>query len=53
MASKQDHIIKMKSSESDTIIRTFKNRKQNPDKLEKKAYDKKVRKHVLFKEVKK
>lgn len=49
----QDTLIKMKSDKSGTIIRTFKNKKQNPDKLSLKKFDKKLRKHVTFTETKK
>lgn len=51
--SKQDHLIKMKSSQSGQVIRTFKNKKQNPDKLKLRKFDKILRKHVDFSESKK
>ena len=35
------------------IIRTFKNKKQNPEPLVLRKFDKKVRKHVTYKETKK
>lgn len=43
----------MKSADSKTVIRTFKNKKQNPEPLVLKKFDKKLRKHVTFKETKK
>ena len=43
----------MKSAGSKLVIRTFKNRKQNPDKLKLRKYDKTLRKHVEFTESKK
>lgn len=43
----------MKSGGSKLVIRTFKNRKQNPEKLVVKKYDKTLRKHVKFTESKK
>ena len=43
----------MKSDKSNLIIRTVKNKKQNPDPLVLRKYDKKVRKHVTFKQTKK
>jgi large subunit ribosomal protein L33 len=49
----QDTLIKLKSSGSKTVLRTFKNRKKNPDKLKLKKYDKVLRKHVEFTESKK
>jgi large subunit ribosomal protein L33 len=49
----QDTLIKLKSDKSKLIIRTVKNKKQNPEKLELKKYDKTLRKHVLFGETKK
>lgn len=43
----------MKSTGSKTVIRTFKNKKQNPEPLALKKFDKVARKHVIFKETKK
>lgn len=51
--SKQDHLIKLFSKGTKEIIFTFKNKKQNPEKLELKKFSKKLRKHVVFKEGKK
>ena len=45
-------VIKLKSSESKEVIWTIKNKKNTTDKLELKKYDKRLRKHVLFKEAK-
>ncbi len=53
MSKTQGHIIKMKSAQSGQVIRTFKNKKQNPDKLKLRKYDKILRKHVEFTESKK
>lgn len=53
MSKTQDHIIKMKSAQSGMVIRTFKNKKQNPDKLKLRKFDKVLRKHVEFTESKK
>ncbi len=49
----QDTLIKLKSDQSKHIIRTVKNKKQNPDKLKLRKYDKTLRKHVTFTEAKK
>lgn len=49
----QDFLIKLKSTKSDYTYHTRKNKKQNPEKLERKKYDPIVRKHVVFKEAKK
>ena len=43
----------MMSKSSGEILFTFKNKKQNPEKLELKKFSKKLRKHVVFKEAKK
>lgn len=52
MASKNREIIKLKSSESSEMYWTVKNRKKTTGRLELKKYDKKMRKHVIFKEAK-
>lgn len=52
MASKNREIIKLKSSESSDIYWTVKNRKKTTGRLELKKYDKKLRRHVTFKEAK-
>lgn len=49
----QDTLIKLKSDKSKLVIRTVKNKKQNPDKLKLRKYDKTLRKHVTFTETKK
>lgn len=49
----QEHLVKIKSTESDHIYYTRKNRKGVERKLELKKYDPKVRKHVMYKEAKK
>ncbi len=51
MASKRENI-KLKSTESDEYYYTVKNKTQTPNRLELKKYDKKLRRHVLFKETK-
>jgi large subunit ribosomal protein L33 len=51
MASKRE-IIKLKSEESSEFYTTTKNKSQNPERLVVKKYDKKVRRHVVFKESK-
>ncbi len=50
MANK--HQVKLKS-DSGTVIYTTRNKKSVEEKLKLKKFDKKVRKHVEFKEVKK
>lgn len=52
MASKNREVIKLKSTESDDIYWTTKNRKTKTERLELKKFDKKLRKHVIFKEAK-
>ena len=50
----QDKVIKMKCSETGDIhYVTQKNRKQNPDALQLKKYNPRIRKHTLYKETKK
>ncbi len=44
--------IKLKSTESEECYWTVKNRKNTTERLELKKYDKKLRRHVTFKEVK-
>jgi large subunit ribosomal protein L33 len=53
MAKKKKDIrthIKMRSTESTYVYHTFKNRRNDPDRLQFKKYDPILRKHVLFKE---
>jgi len=49
----QDHIVKLRSTESKHIRYDNRNRKRVPNKLELRKYDPVVRKHVIYKEVKK
>ncbi len=49
----QKHLVKMKSTASDTIRYTRRNKKSVADKLKMKKFDPKVRKRVVFKETKK
>tara|TARA_B100000989_G_C19164156_1_gene312723 strand:- start:322 stop:483 length:162 start_codon:yes stop_codon:yes gene_type:complete len=44
--------IRLKSSESSETYWTFKNKRNSPERLELTKYDKKLRKHVKFKEAK-
>ena len=44
--------IKMKSTESDECYWTEKNKRNTTGRIELKKYDKKLRKHVVFKEAK-
>ncbi|MBQ8498198.1 MULTISPECIES: 50S ribosomal protein L33 [Chlamydia] len=52
MASKNREIIKLKSTESSEMYWTVKNKRKTTGRLELKKYDKKLRKHVIFKEAK-
>lgn len=45
-------IIKLKSSQSPHMYSTYKNKKNDPERIELKKYDPVVRKHVLYKEEK-
>lgn len=49
----QDHLIKLKSTKSDSVYFTRKNKKKVPRKIELKKYDPITRKRELFKEAKK
>jgi ribosomal protein L33 len=49
----QDRLIKLKSTKSDTIYFSTKNKKKVDRKIELKKYDPKTRKREVFKEVKK
>jgi large subunit ribosomal protein L33 len=49
----QDHLIRLKSSKSDFVYYTRKNRKKVERKIELKKFDPTIRKHVAFKEIKK
>ncbi len=45
-------LIKLRSSESGHMYITFKNRRNDPNRLEIKKYDPLVRRHVVYKETK-
>lgn len=49
----QDHLVRLKSTESKHIRFDNRNRKRVEKKLELKKYDPTLRKHVIYKEVKK
>ena len=49
----QEHLAKIRSTESTHIYWTRKNKKSVERKLELKKYDPIVRKHVIYKEIKK
>ena len=49
----QDHLIKLKSTKSDYVYYTRKNRKKVERKIELKKYDPTIRARVPFKEAKK
>jgi large subunit ribosomal protein L33 len=51
MASARENI-KLKSTESTEVYWTTKNKRTSTERLELKKYDKKLRKHVIFKEAK-
>jgi large subunit ribosomal protein L33 len=44
--------IKLKSTESDEVYWTRKNKRNTTERIELKKFDKKMRKHVIFKEAK-
>jgi large subunit ribosomal protein L33 len=44
--------IKLRSTESSEIYPTRKNKRNTPERLELKKFDKKLRRHVIFKETK-
>jgi large subunit ribosomal protein L33 len=52
MAKGARETIKLKSTESDEMYWTTKNRRTSTARLELKKFDKKLRKHVIFKEAK-
>ncbi len=52
MAKGAREFIKLKSTESDDVYWTQKNKRTSTARLEIKKFDKKLRKHVLFKEAK-
>lgn len=52
MAKGARETIKLKSAESKEVVWTTKNKRNTPDRIELKKYDKSLRKHVVFKEAK-
>lgn len=44
--------IKMKSTESSEVYWTMKSKRNTPDRIELKKYDRKLKRHVVFKEAK-
>ena len=52
MAKGAREFIKLKSTESDDVYWTQKNKRTSTTRLEIKKFDKKLRKHVMFKEAK-
>ena len=52
MAKNGREKIKLQSSESSDFRTTTKNKKLHPEKLEVMLFDKKLKKHVMFKEAK-
>ncbi|MBS0622086.1 MAG: 50S ribosomal protein L33 [Verrucomicrobia bacterium] len=52
MAKSKRENIRLKSSESDSVYATTKNKSNTPGRIELKKYDPKLRKRVTFKETK-
>jgi len=52
MAKSAREVIKLKSTESPEVYWTIKNKRNTTERLERKKYDKRLKKHVLFKEAK-
>jgi large subunit ribosomal protein L33 len=52
MAKGAREFIKLKSSESTEVHWTTKNKRNTTERLELKKYDKKLKRHVIFKEAK-
>lgn len=44
--------VKLKSAESTEVYWTMKNKRNTPDRIELKKYDKQLKRHVIFKEAK-
>ena len=44
--------VKLKSTESSEVYWTMKSKRNTPDRMELKKYDKSLRRHVIFKEAK-
>ena len=53
MGSRQKHLIILKNKDTKEVYRTFKNKKQNPEKISQMKFSKKLKKKILFTEVKK
>ena len=49
----QEQLVKIQNKDTKEVYYTRKNKKQHPGKLEMKKYSSKLRKRVIFKEVKK
>lgn len=52
MAKGGRETIKLKSTESTEVYWTTKNKRNTTDRIERKKYDKKLKRHVVFKEAK-
>jgi len=52
MAKSSREFVKLKSTESPEVYWTEKNKKNTAERLELKKYDKRLRRHVIFKESK-
>jgi large subunit ribosomal protein L33 len=52
MAKSGREVIKMKSTESPEVIWTTRNKKTKTERLELKKFDKRLKRHVIFKEAK-
>ena len=52
MAKSAREIVKLKSTESDDVYWTTKNKRNTTERIERKKFDRKLRKHVVFKEAK-
>ena len=52
MAKGDRVIVKMRNQETGTVYTTMKNKRNNPERLELKKYDRKLKQHVTFKETK-
>lgn len=52
MASKNREVVKLKSTESNDVYWTTINKKNVTGRLELKKFDKKLRRHVIFKQAK-
>ena len=44
--------VKLKSTESHEVYWTMKNKRNTPDRMERRKYDKSLQRHVVFKEAK-